>query len=127
MVPLAHDNLVKLYGGCWSDGPDKLCIVLEFCSGGSLYDLLKHRGALRLTWAEPLYGIVLGITRCFAYLHYGVPRQQLIHRDLKPANVLLTEDMTAKVADFGESRTFEGAVEGDEAATMTMVGTPLCK
>ena len=28
MAPLRHENLVWLIGGCWTDGPDKLCIVL---------------------------------------------------------------------------------------------------
>ena len=30
MAPLHHPNLVKLYGGCWNEGADKLCIVLEY-------------------------------------------------------------------------------------------------
>ena len=42
MAPLHHPNLVNLLGACWTDGPDKLCIVLEFCEG-SVADLLKDR------------------------------------------------------------------------------------
>ena len=80
------------------------------------------------------YEIALGIARCFVYLHFDVPGEKLIHRDLKPHNVLIADDMTAKVADFGESRRYDSK-EGNkmledhggvDAVTMTMVGTPLC-
>ena len=40
MTPFNHPNLVKLYGGCWNEGPDKLCLVLEFCPKGSLRTLM---------------------------------------------------------------------------------------
>ena len=80
------------------------------------------------------YDIAVGIARCFVYLHFDVPGEKLIHRDLKPDNVLIADDLTAKVADFGESRRYdsrEGKVrfekhDGVDAVTMTMVGTPLC-
>ena len=38
MCSLQHPNLVHLYGGVWNEGADKLCIVLEYCSNGSLSD-----------------------------------------------------------------------------------------
>ena len=58
-------------------------------------------------WTSPLFAIVLGITRCFEYLHFELAGDPLLHRDLKPANVLISADMTAKVADFGCSRRFD--------------------
>ena len=96
MAPLHHPNLVILHGGCWTDGPDKLAIVLEFCGGGSLEGLLNnsskseeagafcsHTEFLEHLWAGTFYGIVVGIVRCFVYLHFGVSGGLLIHRDLK--------------------------------------------
>ena len=53
MAPLNHPNLVGLYGGCWTDGPDKLCIVLEFCPKGSMKGLLQSAKVNDYTWAEP--------------------------------------------------------------------------
>ena len=53
MAPLKHPNLVGLYGGCWADGPDKLCIVLEFCPKGSLKSLLKSARGNNYAWTEP--------------------------------------------------------------------------
>ena len=124
MCPLHHSNLVKLFGGCWNEGVDKLCLVLEFCSRGSL--LLLMDGTKRLgTWAEPRYQLAYGIALCFKYLHHGL-NDTLIHRDLKPDNVLVSEDMQSKVADFGESKLFdEKRSVGAGALTMTMVGTAL--
>ena len=101
MAPLRHPNLVTLFGGCWDDGPDKLCLVLEFCARGSISDLFVDKSN---TWAEPYHRVVLGIALCFRYLHHEqADGKALIHRDLKPDNVLLTNELVPKVADFGES------------------------
>ena len=53
MAPLKHPNLVGLIGGCWADGPDKLCIVLEFCPKGSLKSLMEIAKDSNYEWAEP--------------------------------------------------------------------------
>ena len=100
MAPLRHPNCVELIGGCWEDGPDKLCIVLEFCSLGSVVDLLKDGDN---TWYKPYHSIATDIASAFCYLHHYQPGNPLIHRDLKPANVLIAKGIVAKVADFGES------------------------
>ena len=55
MAPLRHPNLVKLLGACWEEGPDKLCLVLEFCAKGSLRELLRCRDA-SLVWSAPYGG-----------------------------------------------------------------------
>ena len=100
-----------------SDGPDKLCIVLEYCKRGDLSNLLDDAPRDGHAWASPFFTIFLGITRCFEYLHFGAAGDPLLHRDLKPANVLISADMKAKVADFGCSRRFDtkAAHEAHEA------------
>ena len=90
MAPLSHPNLVRLHGGCWSDGPDKLCIVLELCIKGTLKDLLvatEDHKLIEHDWAHPFYKITSGIASCFRYFHHEQPSgDALIHRDLKPGN-----------------------------------------
>ena len=100
MAPLSHENLVILVGGCWSDGPDKLCLVLEFCGRGTLRDLLEATATHKLKhdWGHPFYQITMGIASCFRYFHHEQPSgEALLHRDLKSENVLIDEGFKAKV------------------------------
>ena len=132
MAPLHHPNLVRLWGGVWNEGADKLCIVLEFCANGSLKTFLAEDAG---TWTGVRHGLAVGTAKGLAYLHHELT-EPLIHRDIKPDNVLVSADVVAKLADFGESKRFDTklAKEDDsmdghtDALTMTMVGTKLyCK
>ena len=130
MAPLHHPNLVRLWGGVWNEGADKLCIVLEFCANGSLKTFLAEDAG---TWTGVRHGLAVGTAKGLAYLHHELT-EPLIHRDIKPDNVLVSADVVAKLADFGESKRFDrkaarrNSAVGDDALTMTMVGTKLyCK
>ncbi|MBA0834548.1 hypothetical protein Goarm_006892 [Gossypium armourianum] len=57
-----------------------------------------------LRWEER-YKIVLGTAEGLAYLHEE-SKLRIIHRDIKPSNILLDEDLTPKIADFGLVRLF---------------------
>ena len=127
MAPLHHPNLVRLLGGVWNEGADKLCIVLEFCANGSLKSFLKEDPG---TWAGVRHGLAIGTAKGLAYLHHELA-EPLIHRDIKPDNILVGDDVVAKLADFGESRRFDkkearrNSLEGEDALSMSMVGTKL--
>ncbi|KAA3462644.1 cysteine-rich receptor-like protein kinase 3 [Gossypium australe] len=110
-----HKNLVKLLG-CSITGPESL-LVYEFVSNQSLHDYLFGSSCLRiyelgtvrkdvepLRWEER-YKIVLGTAEGLAYLHEE-SKLRIIHRDIKPSNILLDEDLTPKIADFGLVRLF---------------------
>ena len=123
MAPLHHSNLIRLIGACFDQGPQKLCIVLEFAERGSVKTVLGD-AAQETTWKEQHFDLAYGTVRCLKYLHWDL-RSPIIHRDIKADNVLVSETYTAKVADFGESRHYDPGEEEKSAHTMTMVGTPM--
>ena len=106
MTPLHHENLVRLHGGCWNEGADKLCIVLEYCQNGSLDSFLTNGAGVGLAWATGLSGLALDAAKGLRYLHHEL-NEPLIHRDIKPDNIMVSADVVAKLADFGESKHFD--------------------
>lgn len=108
MVRLRHPNLVLFMGASLRRAA--LCVVMEYCSGGNLFDLLygtQHKPKTLLTWAQK-YTLCVDIAKAMVFLHTASP--PIIHRDLKSLNVLLARPVTgpkdipvAKVSDFGLS------------------------
>ena len=89
---LNHPNIVKLLAATEKEGRHYL--VMEYVDGGSLLDLLKAQGRLSL---ERSLKIGLDLADALTRAH----RLNILHRDLKPANVLLANDDTPRLADFG--------------------------
>jgi tRNA A-37 threonylcarbamoyl transferase component Bud32 len=82
----------------------KLCMVLEYCPKGSLFQYL-HDTKNKLTWSLVLKWIT-ETTKGTNCLHLWKP--QIVHRDLKSPNLLIDKDMRIKVCDFGLSRFTNG-------------------
>lgn len=112
------------YFECFTCPPKKasdageMWIVMEFCDGGSVSDLIEAAGG-RGSFAMPeeciraaCAGIVLGLE----YLH----KKEICHRDIKCGNVLLTNDGHVKLADFGVSAELTNTINKRK----TVVGSP---
>ncbi|KAK9911864.1 hypothetical protein M0R45_035746 [Rubus argutus] len=94
-----HVNVVRLVGFC-SDGSRK-ALVYEFLPNGSLHDYISSEDNHNsfLGW-DKLQSIALGVAKGIEYLHQGCD-QRIMHFDIKPHNVLLDQNFTPKLSDFG--------------------------
>ncbi|XP_050937952.1 LEAF RUST 10 DISEASE-RESISTANCE LOCUS RECEPTOR-LIKE PROTEIN KINASE-like 1.4 isoform X3 [Cucumis melo] len=102
LAHLQHDNLVKLYG-CTSRYSQGLLLVYEYIPNGTVADHL-HGSRVKLgllSWPIRLR-IAIETANALMYLHHS----EIIHRDVKTTNILLDNNFTVKVADFGLSRLF---------------------
>ncbi|CAN8243632.1 unnamed protein product [Cochlearia groenlandica] len=99
---LKHPNLVILYG-CTTRHSRELLLVYEYISNGTLADHLHgDRAESRpLCWPVRL-NIAIETASALSFLHAS----GIIHRDVKTTNILLDDNHTVKVADFGLSRLF---------------------
>ncbi|KAL6564554.1 Receptor-like serine/threonine-protein kinase ale2 [Orobanche minor] len=115
---LHHRNLVKLVGICIEQRTR--CLVYELVPNGSVESHLHgdDRSKGRLDWDARLK-IALGAARGLAYLHED-SNPRVIHRDFKASNVLLEDDFTPKVSDFGLARE---ATEGSHHISTRVMGT----
>lgn len=101
MTSLRSPHVVFFYGACTTPS---LSMVLEFCSHGSVYDVLSNPDQV-FDW--PLFHrMVADMMKAINCLHSWKP--QIVHRDLKSLNLLVDESWTVKVCDFGLSRFTEG-------------------
>lgn len=91
----------------------KLWVIMEYVSGGSLFDLLK---AGPITDERLVAAIAKEVLIALAYLH----DQGKIHRDLKSQNILLGHDGEVKLTDFGVST----QLSSNFSRRNTTVGTP---
>ena len=107
---LDHPNIVKVLTSAQEAG--SYYIVMELVAGGSLADLLSNAGRLPI-------GRSVDIALELAYALTRSHHLKIVHRDIKPGNVLLAQDGTPRLTDFGVARMGESTMTG----TGSVIGT----
>ena len=107
---LSHPNIVKVYDVSFGDRIQY--IVEEYIDGITLKDYLSQQHEIK--WKEAIH-FTIQILRALQHAH----EKGIVHRDIKPQNIMLLQDGTIKVTDFGiarfsrsETRTMTGKTIG---------------
>jgi len=112
LAQLNHPNIVQVYD--FIEHVGRMWMAIELVEGGDLASFLDRRGILP---APEAAWFSRQIAEASAFAH----GRGVIHRDLKPLNVLLADDRTPKVTDFGLAKLSEGSVHTVEG---TVMGSP---
>ena len=112
-----HDNIVGYYGSFVAGA--NLYILMEFLSGGSVYDIMRYKFKNGFQDEMIIATILKAITEALEHIH----QNGQIHRDIKPGNAIIGEDGSVKIGDFGVAATL---VEHGQRkrARYTQIGTP---
>src|SRR5690606_13585986 len=114
LARLQHPHIVRYYDIVDLHG--LLFILLDYVPGKTLEDVLSSRDPILRPYASISY--LTPIVTALQYAH----NEGIIHRDLKPANVLIHENNTVLITDFGIARILNIASDLTLGAT---IGTPL--
>ncbi|XP_019436214.1 PREDICTED: probable LRR receptor-like serine/threonine-protein kinase At4g29180 [Lupinus angustifolius] len=119
LMTVHHKNLVSFIGYC-DDDDNKMVLIYEYMANGNLKHYLSDINPDCLSWEKRLQ-IAIDAAEGLDYLHHGC-KPPIIHRDVKSANILLSEDLEAKIADFGLCKVFGNDKQNAEAVVMGTTG-----
>ncbi|NOU30267.1 MAG: protein kinase [Polyangiaceae bacterium] len=111
IASLKHPNIVQVYEAGSAEG--RPYFAMELVEGGSLSSLVRQKRMSPREIAETLVIVARAV--------HSAHQHGVVHRDLKPANILVGEDGTPKVADFGVAWR---ASPTDDSRNDAPVGTP---
>jgi len=90
-----HPNIIKIFEIVYQE--ELIFVIMEYCSNGELFKYVADHPRISSLIVQQIF---MQTTSAVAFLH----SRGIVHRDIKPENILLTGDLTAKLADFGFSK-----------------------
>jgi [calcium/calmodulin-dependent protein kinase] kinase len=129
---MRHPNVVRLFSVIDDESSDKLYMILEYMSGGTLCKTVKpsrlnEDSNSYFSWSCPPVDLS-NIRRKFLDVLHGLHflhRHNVIHMDIKPDNILLDAEGNCKLSDFGVSFLINESFVRDEDVLCGVQGTPL--
>lgn len=109
LIQLDHPNIIQIYSRFSLSSAD--CIIFEFCSKGSLFDLIQKDGRFS---KDNIYPVCFQLASAIQHMHL----LNIAHRDIKPQNILIDEYGRVKLTDFGLAEVYD--LERD----LNYVGSP---
>jgi len=113
VAKLDHPNIMKVYS--IENTKDTVWIIMEYLEGILLIDKIKNEKKIPSKHCEK---IIRQLSHALAYAH----SKGIIHRDIKPANIMIQNDGTVKLMDFGIARDEEKDLNLTQDGTI--IGTP---
>ncbi|HEY8768086.1 MAG TPA: serine/threonine-protein kinase, partial [Dehalococcoidia bacterium] len=117
LARLEHPNILTVFDYGEADG--QAYIAYRHITGGELKDLLG-----RPLPPEEVVRLLSPVASALDFAH----ARGIVHRDIKPSNILLTDDRTPIVADFGLARILQAGLRSEDAPSLTetsvSIGTP---
>lgn len=110
LAQLQHPNIVAVLDSGVFEGMPYL--VMDYMPGGTL----KNRMGKPVPWQEAAK-LLIPIAQALNYTH----NHGILHRDVKPTNILLNEDSTPMLSDFGIAK----LIEAEETMDLTHTGSPI--
>uniref|UniRef100_A0ACD5ZHM2 Uncharacterized protein n=1 Tax=Avena sativa TaxID=4498 RepID=A0ACD5ZHM2_AVESA len=122
---IKHRNLVSILTVCSTldmEGRIFKALIYEFMPNGNLDTWLHHKAdgkykkCLDITQRT---NIIVNIADALDYLHNDSGSRSIIHCDVKPSNILLDDDMTAHLGDFGIASFYRGSAPTGDSSTVS--------
>ena len=117
---LHHPNIVKYYDRIIDKKNTKLYIVMEYCPGGDLSQLIKRNRKTNQYFSEDIIWKIFSQVSSALYACHTHKDGIILHRDIKPSNIFIDQENNIKLGDFGLSRILNKEIN----FAVSRVGTP---